>query len=55
MTRLPSRGAEIRNVAARLDLLMDELRASVDALTALLPKDTPPETPEAERLVTPHG
>jgi hypothetical protein len=45
---------EIRSVAAQLDARMDELTATVAALTAILTHPVPPESGEAdERLVKP--
>lgn len=48
MSRAP-KDTEIKRVAAKIDALLDDLRASVDALNAVLQPPVPPA--EDERLV----
>lgn len=45
VSAMPSRDAEIRKVVADADALMDQLRANVDALQAILLP--PPPDPDA--------
>jgi hypothetical protein len=46
-----TREKEITEVAERLDALLDELGASVDALNAILERPAPPDDEADERLV----
>lgn len=52
MSRAP-KDAEIKRVAAEIDSLLDDLRASVDALNAVLQPPAPPAPGSDERLVSP--
>jgi hypothetical protein len=45
--------AEIKQVASKLDGLLDELSASVTALNAILTRPAPPAPEADERLATP--
>lgn len=54
MSRPPkNRDAEIQRVATEIDALLDDLRASVDALNAVLTPPVPPVPGSDERLVSP--
>lgn len=52
MSRAP-KDDEVKRVAAQLDSLLDDLRASVDALNAVLTPPVPPVPGSDERLVSP--
>lgn len=52
---MSSRGAEIERVARQLDALLDDLGASVAALSSVLTRATPPDQQgtDDERLAKP--
>lgn len=50
---MASRDSEIRDVIARLDDLLDDLAANVEALTAILDPDGTAPPPEPEEAAAP--